>query len=69
MGAINYTKEEEEISIIVNSRPNTLYWHEFEKGRFFQVVHEDEYGFEIKLAPKTMLRAVYLKEQEDIEGI
>lgn len=62
-----YKPSEEEI--IRTSIPNRLYWHEFEKGRFFQVVHQDESGFEIKLAPKTMLKAVYLKEQDDIEGI
>lgn len=67
MSFSNHKSTEEEI--IRNHKPNMLYWHEFEAGRFFQVVHEDENGFEIKLAPKTMLKAVYIKEQEDIEGI
>jgi hypothetical protein len=58
-----------EEEIIRSSIPNRLYWHEFEKGRFFQVVHEDETGFEIKLAPRTMFKAVYIKEHDDIEGI
>lgn len=58
-----------EEDIIMGSIPNMLYSHEFEKGRFFQVVHQDEVGFQIKLAPRTMLKAVYLKEKEDIEGI
>jgi len=58
-----------EEKIIRSSIINRLYWHEFEKGRFFQVVYEDENGFEIKLAPRTMLKAVYLKENNDIEGI
>ncbi len=60
----NPTEEE----IIRNSKPNRLYWNEFEKGRFFQVVHEDEDGFEVKLAPRTMLKVVYLKDYDDIEG-
>ncbi|SDL59961.1 Shedu immune nuclease family protein [Kriegella aquimaris] len=58
-----------EDDIINNSKPNHLYSHEFEKGRFFQVVHEDEEGFEIKLSTRTMLKAVYIKEKNDIEGI
>lgn len=61
----NPTSEEE---IILNYKPNLLYWHEFESGRFFQVVHEDEKGAVLKFAPKTMLKIVYLKEQDDIEG-
>ncbi len=60
------TNEEE---IIRGHKPNMLYSHEFDEGRFFQVVHDDESGFEIKLVPRTMLKAVYLKEQDDIEGI
>lgn len=58
-----------EEDVIWGSIPDRLYSHEFEKGRFFQVVHEDEKGFEIKLAPRTMLKAVYIKEKNDIEGI
>lgn len=64
--SINNTSSEEDI--IMGSIPNRLYSHEFEAGRFFQVVHQDENGFEIKLAPRTMLKAVYIKEQDDIEG-
>ena len=64
--SINNTSSEEDI--IMGSIPNRLYSHEFEAGRFFQVVHQDEDGFEIKLAPRTMLKAVYIKEQDDIEG-
>lgn len=63
----NFKPTEEDI--ILGSKPNRLYWHEFEKGRFFQVVHQDEAGFEIKLAPRTMLKAVYIKDKDDIEGI
>jgi len=54
--------------IILNHKPNRLYWHEFEAGRFFQVVHEDENGAVIKFAPRTMLKVVYIKDQDDIEG-
>ncbi len=55
--------------IIKASIPNRLYSHEFEAGRFFQVVHEDENSATIRFAPRTMLKVVYLKEQDDIEGI
>jgi hypothetical protein len=65
---IEFHKPSEE-EIIRNHKPNLLYSHDFGSGRFFQVVHEDEAGFEIKLASKTMLKAVYVKHQDDIEGI
>lgn len=68
MSRVNNFKSTEE-NIIWGSIADRLYSQEFEKGRFFQVVHEDEAGFEIKLAPRTMLKAVYLKEKDDIEGI
>ena len=61
----NTTSEEE---IISNYKPNRLYWHEFEAGRFFQVVHEDEKGAVLKFAPRTMLKDVYITDQNDIEG-
>jgi len=68
MSRSSFEKVTEE-DVVLNSKPNTLYWHEFEKGRFFQVVHQDEDGFAIKLAPTTMFKAVYIKDQDDIEGI
>lgn len=61
--------ETSETDVIQNSKPNHLYSHEFEKGRFFQVVHEDNDGSEVKLAPRTMFKVVYIKEKDDIEGI
>jgi len=63
-----YNKNLEE-EILEGSKPNHLYNHEFEKGRFFQVVHEDKEGFEVKLSSRTMLKAIYLKEKDDIKGI
>lgn len=54
--------------IVLNSRPNFLYSHDFGRGRFFQIVHNDEDGFGVRLAPKTMLKVIYLKEKDDIEG-
>lgn len=57
-----------EEEIIKTSKPNILYSHEFEVGRFFQVVHEDENGATFRFAPKTMLKIIYIKEHDDIEG-
>jgi len=56
-------------TVILNSKLRSLYSHEFEKGRFFQVVFADENETHIKLAVKTMMKIVYIKENDDIEGI
>lgn len=67
MSRLDYFKPSEE-EIIKTSKPSRLYSHEFEAGRFFQVVYEDENGATIRFAPKTMLKIIYIKEQDDIEG-
>ncbi len=67
MSRIEHFKPSEE-EIIKTSKPNRLYSHEFKAGRFFQVVHDDEDGATIRFAPKTMLKIIYIKDQEDIEG-
>lgn len=67
MSRLNQFKPSEE-EIINTCKTNRLYSHEFEAGRFFQVVHEDENGATIRFAPRTMLKIIYLKEQDDIEG-
>jgi hypothetical protein len=64
---MNPFKPSEE-EIIRASKLNRLYSHEFEAGRFFQVVHEDEKSATIRFAPRTMLKIIYIKEQDDIEG-
>lgn len=58
-----------EEEIIRNSRLRQLYNHEFEQGRFFQVVFEDENGVTFQLATRTYMRVVYIKDKDDIEGI
>jgi hypothetical protein len=63
--------DELENDIINNSWTNYLYNHEFEDGRFFQTVHEeeaDQNGVTFKLASKTLLKVVFLKDKADIEG-
>jgi hypothetical protein len=62
------TEKPTEEEVIRASYTNTLYSHEFGDGRFFQVVHEDETGFEVKLAPRTMFKVKYLIDEGDIEG-
>jgi hypothetical protein len=67
MSRIDHFKPSEE-EIIKTSKTNRLYSHEFEAGRFFQVVHEDENSATIRFAPRTMLKIIYIKDQDDIEG-
>lgn len=67
MSRLDHFKPSEE-EIIKTSKPNRLYSHEFEAGRFFQVVHEDENEATIRFAPRTMLKIIYIKDQDDIEG-
>ncbi len=67
MSRIDYIKPSEE-EIIKTSKTNRLYSHEFEAGRFFQVVHEDETGSTIRFSSRTMLKIIYIKDHDDIEG-
>ena len=54
--------------VILNSKLEHLYNHEFGDGRFFQVIFSDVNETHIKLAARTCLKVVYLKEKDDIEG-
>lgn len=58
-----------EDDVILNSRLEHLYNHDFGSGRFFQVVFEDEKEVHIKLAPKTLMKVIYIRDNDDIEGI
>lgn len=58
-----------EEEVILNSRLEQLYNHEFEKGRFFQVIFENESEVGIRLSSRTLMKVVYIKNKEDIEGI
>ena len=63
-----------EEDVILNSKLEHLYNHEFKDGRFFQVIfsdeneNENENEIKIKLAARTCLKVVYLKDKDDIEG-
>ena len=54
--------------VILNSKLEHLYNHDFGDGRFFQVIFSDDNQTHIKLAARTCLKVVYLKEKDDIEG-
>lgn len=69
MAAFGYLPKPTEEEIIQNSRLEQLYNHEFEQGRFFQAVFEDPTEVHFRLAPRTMMKVVYLPDKDDIEGI
>ncbi len=69
MVRLSRSEEASEAEIIDNHQTDTLYTHDFGKGRYFQVVHQDKDGFEIKLGAKTMLKAVYIYEKDDLRGL
>lgn len=65
----NYPPQVTEEDVALNSKLEHLYNHEFGDGRFFQVVFADENEAHIKLAARTLMKVVYLKDKDDIEGI
>lgn len=69
MVLLSRSKEASEAEIIDNHQTDVLYSHDFGQGRYFQVVHQDKDGFEIKLGAKTMLKAVYIYEKDDLRGL
>lgn len=69
MAAFKYLTKPTDEEIIQNSRLEQLYNHEFEQGRFFQVVFEDTHEVHFKLAPRTMMKVVYIADKDDIEGL
>jgi hypothetical protein len=54
--------------VIENSHLDTLYTNDFTKGKYFQVVTQDDHGFEVQIAPRTMFKVVYIKEKDDISS-
>lgn len=58
-----------EDDVINNSRLEHLYNHDFGSGRFFQVVFSDENETHIKLASKTLMKVIYIRDNDDIEGV
>jgi len=64
-----YDLKPSEDDVIRNSKLETLYNHKFDKGRFFQVIFEDENEVHVQIAPRTMMKVVYIRDNDDIEGI
>lgn len=58
-----------EDDVINNSKLEHLYNNDFGKGRFFQVVFSNKDETHIKLATRTLMKIVYFKENDNIEGI
>ncbi len=54
--------------IILNSKIECLYNHDFGDGRFFQVVFEDEKETHVKISTRILLKILYIKDKDDIEG-
>ncbi|MFM9903242.1 MAG: Shedu immune nuclease family protein [Pyrinomonadaceae bacterium] len=69
MVRLSRSEEASEAEIIANHQTDKLYTHDFGNGRYFQVVHQDKDGFEIKLGAKTMLKGVYIYEKDDLRGL
>jgi hypothetical protein len=47
----------------------TLYNNEFEKGRFFKIVFQDEFSTKIQLSSLTYMQVVYKPNRNDIDSI
>ena len=47
----------------------TLYNNEFEKGRFFKIVFQDEFSTRIQLSSLTYMQVVYKPNRNDIDSI
>jgi hypothetical protein len=63
------TEKATEDDVIQNSKLEHLYNHDFGSGRFFQVVFAEDNETHVKLAPRTLMKVVYIREKDDIEGI
>ena len=64
---LEFNQPASEEEIIRNYKTNRLYMNDFKDGKYFTVVHQDENGFEIQFAPRTILKVLYIKEKDDIE--
>lgn len=65
----DYLPPVSEEDVITNSKLEHLYNHKFGDGRFFQVVFSDKNETHIKFAARTLLKVVYIKDKDDIEGL
>ena len=66
MSFLNPEPKPTEEEVIMGSDIDTLYTSNFNAGKYFQVVVQDESGFEIQIAPRTMFKVLYIKNKNDI---
>lgn len=66
---MNENNEAREDEVIQNSKPYHLYQHECEKGRFFQAVYHDDSEVHFNISSKTLIKVIFLKETNDLEGL
>jgi hypothetical protein len=54
---------------IEGAKPNTIYPEALGGATVFRVVFQDDQGFDIQTAAKTMVRVRYLEAEEELDGI
>lgn len=69
MSARSGRRVKSQAEIIDNYKLETLYSHEFEYGRFFKIVFQDDTSTKIQLSQKTYMQIKYKPDRKDIEGI
>ena len=57
-----------EDDVINNSKPNHLYTHDFNKGKYFSVVYENREGVTLQVSAKIQLKIVYIYDKDTISG-
>ncbi len=57
-----------EDDVINNSKPNHLYTHDFNKGKYFSVVYENQEGATLQVSAKIQLKIVYIYDKDTISG-
>lgn len=57
-----------EDEVINNSKPNHLYTHDFNKGKYFSVVYENQEGATLQVSAKIQLKIVYIYDKDTISG-
>ena len=57
-----------EDDVINNSKPNHLYTHDFNKGKYFSVVYENQEGATLQVSAKIQLKIVYIYDIDTISG-
>ena len=64
-----FARKKSSAEYINNYDLETLYHNEFEKGRFFKIVFQDEFSTKIQLSSITYMQVVYKPSRNDIDSI